>query len=377
VISESRNDELRYKLALLRMPGIGPINFFKWQKKYPKLQELFESSQHKQKIIEKLDPKALQYLSNPDWKGVEKDLLWAEQKDCHIIDLQDSFYPKLLKEITNPPPLLFVRGQLKSLLTPQIAMVGSRHPSPNGYETAKSFADFFVQMGLTITSGLALGIDKASHEAAVQQGRSTIAVLGNSLETIYPKQHIKLARDILQEGALVSEFPIGTPPIAQNFPRRNRIISGLSLGVVVVEAALKSGSLITAQYAVEQNRDVFAIPGSIHNALSKGCHALIRQGAILVQEGKDVVEELALLIKNDHLHNVSKENEQSTSLSKTQQTLLNVIDFDMTPIDVIVERIHCEYQQITMDLLELELNGLIASIPGGYARVIRAKACVG
>jgi DNA processing protein len=216
----------------------------------------------------KLNHKTLGYLRNPDWKRVENDLAWVNKPDCHIFSINDRRYPALLREIADPPPILFVRGNPDVLETPQVAIVGSRNPSAGGRSFARDIARQLAQAGLTITSGLALGIDAAGHEGALEAGL-TVAVAGTDLDRIYPSRHRDLAHRIVEKGALVSEFPLGTVPIASNFPRRNRVITGLSLGTLVVEAALQSGSLISARLAADQGRDVFSIPGSVHNPLSR------------------------------------------------------------------------------------------------------------
>jgi len=227
-----------------------------------------------------------------DWAGVARDIAWSQQKNCHIIRWGDIDYPSRLKHIAYPPPLLFVQGHCALLHSTALAIVGSRYPSVHGVHNAAHFAQALASAGFTITSGLALGIDGISHTHALMAG-STIAVLGNGLDSPYPAKHRYLAHRITQQGALVSEFPIGALPHKSHFPRRNRIISGLSVGLLVIEATLKSGSLITAKYALEQGREVFAIPGLISSPLSKGCHQLIREGAKCVETVDHIIEELA------------------------------------------------------------------------------------
>ena len=211
---------------------------------------------------------------------------WLSQPGNHVVHFQDAAYPALLKQIADPPPLLFVRGDRDYLAQPQLAIVGSRNPTHTGRALAREFAAHLASFGLTITSGLASGIDGAAHQGAIEAGGTTLAVTGTGLDRVYPARHRDLAHRVAENGALVTEFPPGTAPLAANFPRRNRLISGLSLGTLVVEAALRSGSLITARSALEQGREVFAIPGSIHNPLARGCHALIRDGAKLVESGE-------------------------------------------------------------------------------------------
>lgn len=231
----------------------------------------------------------IQYRQSKQQIKVSQALNWAQSPQQSIITFHDERYPALLKEIYDPPMILFIKGEIKTLSTPQIAIVGARKPTQEGLYNSDLFATELAAAGLTITSGLALGIDQAAHHAAVKLERPTIAVLGTGLYEIYPKSHKALSQKILHhEGALVSEYPLDQPPKPQNFPRRNRIIAGLSLGTLVVEATLKSGSLITARLSMEENREVFAIPGSIHQPQSRGCHQLLREGAILVESTMDV-----------------------------------------------------------------------------------------
>ncbi|MCI0655067.1 MAG: DNA-processing protein DprA, partial [Methylococcaceae bacterium] len=239
-----------------------------------------------------LKQSTIDYLKSPDWAAIDNDFEWLNQPGHQAITLHDSRYPARLKEIAVPPPLLFVSGDPALLSTPQLSIVGSRNPSPSGVGTARNFAAALSGAGLCITSGLALGIDASAHEGSLNAGGKTVAVLGTGPDRVYPARHKQLAWKIAEKGCLVSEFPPGTRPKACNFPRRNRIISGLSLGVLVVEAAIQSGSLITARLALEQGREVFAIPGSIHNPLARGCNALIKSGAKLVETAQDILEEL-------------------------------------------------------------------------------------
>ena len=234
-------------------------------------------------------------LEGPDPCHVSKELDWLAQDDAFLVTFEDGLYPRALREIPDPPPLMFVRGNPAVLSRPQIAITGSRNPTQAGADNAHEFAAALCQAGLTVTSGLALGIDACAHRGALAASGATLAVSGTGADRVYPSRHLELAHEILRCGAIVSELPLGSGPRAEHFPRRNRILSGLSLGVLVVEAALHSGSLITARFAAEQGREVFAIPGSIHSPLARGCHALIRQGAKLVESAADVLEELAAL----------------------------------------------------------------------------------
>ena len=293
---------------------------------------------------------------------------WCEQPACHVLTLNDSGYPALLKEIGGAPLLLYVRGKVELLSQPQIAIVGTRNPTHAGRDGAEQFAMALAQAGLIITSGLALGIDTASHRGALAAHAPTIAVLGAGIEHIYPSANKSLARQIAQAGALVSEFPPLMPPVASNFPRRNRIISGLSLGVVVMEAALRSGSLITARCAAEQGREVFAVPGSIHNPLARGCHKLIRQGAKLIETAADILEELSEL-QQALIKPVDKNSSTNAAiLDKKHQELLNYVGYETTSLDTIINRSGLTVTQVSSMLLALELQSYVNLTPGGYVR---------
>lgn len=302
-----------------------------------------------------------------------RDLAWLEQPGHHLLDWSDPRYPPLLRQIARPPPLLFVHGDPACLCQPQLAIVGARHPTPAGRDTAQRFAAHLAGCGLIITSGLALGIDAAAHQGALSDVSSgqTIAVMGCSLDQVYPARHRELARAIAARGALVSELPIGTPPLAENFPRRNRLISGLALGVLVVEAAAQSGSLITARLAVEQGREVFAIPGSIHNPLAKGCHALIRQGAKLAETAADILEELgALAAAAAQPALVEPAPIPTPTLSEDYQRLLVAMGDAPVSVDALADRCGLTAEALSSMLLILELEGRVAAMPGGlYERL--------
>ena len=268
-----------------------------------------------------------------------------------------------------------MKGDATLLTSQQLAIVGSRNPTPSGTNNARKFAQELVEYGFTITSGLAIGIDAASHLGALSKGGKTIAVLGTGLAHIYPKSHLKLAQQVAEQGALVSEYPLKTSAKPENFPRRNRIICGLSLGVLVVEATLHSGSLITARFAAEQSREVFAIPGSIHNPLSRGCHHLIRQGAKLVDSTSDILEEMNPVILETLIKETQADEVKSQSLSKDTKTigaaekaLLDNIGFELTTIDQLVDRTQKSIPVIAEILFSLELAALIYRVPGGYSR---------
>jgi len=357
-------------LKLYRVQGIGPSSF------------------HKLLLAFDGDPGAALTASEARWKqaGLNRrqikplsergtdpgtDLRWLEADNHHLILFGDSAYPTLLAEITNPPPLLFVRGD-KSLLThPQLAMVGSRNPTRGGLENARAFASHLAAAGLGIISGLAMGIDGASHEGALEANGLTIAVAATGLDQVYPARHRRLADRIADNGAIISEFPIGTRPQAEHFPRRNRIISGMSMGTLVVEAAQRSGSLITARNAGEQGREIFAIPGSIHNPLARGCHHLIRQGAKLVETAEDILEELGpLLASRPPTAEPIDQQAVSVPANPQHQALLQHIDYDPTPINVIISRSGLTAEEVSSMLLIMELNNQIAAEAGGcYLRI--------
>lgn len=325
-----------------------------------------------------LPPRLKSYLAEPDWAAVDRDLGWAEQPDNHVICLADPSYPALLLETVGPPLLLFVHGRPATLTLPQLAIVGSRNPTEGGRRTTRDFAAHLAGAGIVVTSGLALGIDAAAHEGALEAGGLTVAVTGTGLDRVYPARHRELAHRIAEAGALVSEFPPGTPPTPANFPRRNRIVSGLALGTLVTEASLQSGSLITARLATEQGREVFAIPGSIHNPLARGCHALIRQGAKLVETAQDIIDELPALL--GHLASgeageraVAAGADDTTGLAKEHRHLLDLMGFDPVSPDELASRSGWGIAQVSSTLLLLELQGWVSSQLGGrYCRLTRS-----
>lgn len=287
---------------------------------------------------------------------------WLDQApgERHILTLGDAHYPADLLQMADPPVMLQVQGRLDTLRHPRrLAIVGSRNPTPQGQDNAREFARALGEAGVCVVSGLALGVDGAAHEGALDAGAPTIAVVGTGLDRVYPRQHAALARRIAAQGALVSEYLLGTPPLSPNFPQRNRIISGLSQGTLVVEAALQSGSLITARVAAEQGREVFAIPGSIHAPQSRGCHALIRQGAKLVESAQDILEDLRLT------ESVSLPPHTPSLFSETGDPLLDAMGFDPVSFDVLQARTGEPTPALQARLLELELDGLVARLPGG------------
>jgi len=378
---------LYYALVLHRLPHIGAAT-------YSRLVEVFTTPEAAlaQPIskLEKLvnaetasairDFQTLQESSVAGQRALV-DLEWlSTQSNAHLFAISDSNYPELLRQIPKAPPLLFVRGDIHLLSLPQIAIVGSRNPSSGGNENAHRFAEFLASNGFTITSGLALGVDAAAHQGALTAKGKTIAVMGTGIDVIYPSRHKLLAQQIIENGgALVSELPLGSSANAANFPQRNRIISGLSCGVLVVEAAVQSGSLITAKTALLQNREVFAIPGSIHNPLARGCHQLIRQGATLVETGQDIVDQLQGILgyERENLTKLLQKAEKKAELdhksldglTPAEQQLIHAMGYDPVNIDDLVERTNIAVGSVAAQLIGLEIKGYVQQIGAGYQRI--------
>ncbi len=376
-----------YSLVLHRLPHVGAAT-------YQRLIQHFGSpaaalGQPMNRLESLLDEESLQavreFQSHAESSAIGQkallDLEWlALQPDVHLISMADVAYPELLRQIPKVPPLLFVRGDVHLLALPQIAVVGSRNPTAGGSENAHRFAEFLAANGFAITSGLALGVDAAAHQGALAGKGKTIAVMGTGLDLIYPSRHRGLAQKIVDSGgALVSELPLGCGSKAANFPQRNRIISGLSYGVLVVEAALQSGSLITAHTALQQNREVFAIPGSIHNPLARGCHQLIRQGATLVETAQDIVDQLQgmlgfqrenLEIMQEKAAKRSELDDKSLeSLSPNEQQIVRAMGYDPVDIDDLVERTNISVGSLAAQLIGLEIKGFVQQIGTGYQRI--------
>ena len=347
------NESARNLLAAFGLPHT------LWQQPATALRQLLSAAQ-----VDALrsEPEALAALLTQTW-----DWLQTAQTDGvarRIVVLGDAQYPASLLRIDDPPLMLYLMGNASwPDLTHSIAMVGSRNPSPQGLSNARNFARVLGQAGLTVVSGLALGIDAAAHEGALDsvapgtQRLATIAVVGTGLDRVYPRRHLDLAHRIARNGLLVSEYALGTPPLSANFPRRNRLIAGLAQGTLVVEAALKSGSLITARLSAEQGKDVFAIPGSIHSTQARGCHALIKQGAKLVESVQDVLEELKLTGVADQA--------APDALPEPAQGLLAFLGFDPVGLDALQARCGLDMADLQAQLMALELDGRVARLPGG------------
>ncbi len=377
---ELTQDQLKKWLVLQCARGFGPakITMLVEQEIHPL--ELLGEQQKSLFAHIKLPEQTRHDLVDPDWETIERNLRWAEQNKCYIIPFESTWYPDLLREIPDPPILLFAQGDPELLQYPQLAMVGSRNPSHSGKETAFEFARHLSNAGLIITSGMATGIDTYSHRGALAGSELTVAVAGTGLDRVYPAKNKDLAQHITQQGLLLSEYAVGTQPVAHNFPRRNRIISGLCVGTLVVEAAIQSGSLITARQAMEQGREVFAIPGSIHNPLARGCHHLIRQGAKLVETGDDILQEITPLIKKmrgieasleiaNFDRNAPRNSIEATHPEPQKQQLMKYLEYEPVSIDTLVQRSRLTPETISSMLVELELSGLVTSSGGRYSRL--------
>lgn len=402
-------DELRYWLALYTIPRCGLTTVLTLLKTFSTPRDILLASREKL-LNAGASASLINYLHHPDWKSVEFCLHWLEKPHRYIFHWGDTRYPALLREISYPPLILFVTGEWSILQQQQLAVVGARYPSPTGLEIAYQFASELSERGFAITSGLARGIDGAAHQGTLATNGATIAVLGSGLDNIYPNCHQALAQTILEKGGvLLSEFFPYSRPKAAHFPRRNRIISGLSCGVIVIEASLQSGSLITARYALEQGREVFAVPGSIRNSLSQGCHALLKEGATLIENCEDVVQGLSFLpnpmsnrmvVDNrcfdkstkklaspvEQGHELIEQEGQGLILNKTDELssaqqqlgmatldsqdikLVECLGFETTSVDTLIARTGLRVDKLLARLLTLELQGYISVVPGGYVR---------
>jgi len=321
---------------------------------------------------------ARQFLSSTKAVLSGAERAWLQNPRHRVVPFTDPHYPALLRSAERYPIALFVVGNVDVLNDPQLAVVGSRNPTAQGEDTAREFSEYLAGRGLVITSGLALGVDSAAHRGALMAQGVTLAVLGSGADVIYPLSNVPLAEEILQQGALVSGFPLGTPPRRENFPQRNAIIAGLSLGTLVVEAARRSGSLITARLAADLGRELFAIPGSIHSPLSRGCHELIRQGAKLTETAHDILSELNFsgFFANQSTASRDREREvpDERGMDKGHKILLDALGFDPADLDVLVVRTGFKPEAVSSMMLILELEGHVQAAPGGrYSRVVRSR----
>jgi len=329
-----------------------------------------------------LSEEAAAAIARPDEKQIEAGLQWLSQPHHHLLCWDDDAYPALLRRINGPPAALFIDGDPGCLWQPQIAVIGSRNPTAGGLDHARDFATTLARQGMTITSGLASGIDSAAHLAALDAGALTIAVNGTGLDQVYPSSSRAVAERIRLQGAMISELPLGSPPRRKHFPSRNRIISGLSLAVLVIEAGLNSGTLITARKAAEQGREVFALPGSLHNPMAKGCHRLIREGARLVETAADILQELgpvAAELQMEIQQRLDQPGEEPDKPATSKGKLLDdpdysavweVLGFDPKPVDMIIEQTGLSAREISSMLLMMELKGLVKK--HGNGRYVRA-----
>jgi len=363
-------DQLSSFLKLFHVFGLGRVSLQRLGEQFGyNFNHIVDASNSQLKGVG-LSSEQISQIKNPDLNQLEKELEWADQSGNHLICYNDDAYPSLLKQTVDHPPLLYASGNIDLLNNPQIAIVGSRNCSPGGAKTAFDFAAYLSGSGLTITSGMASGIDAKAHLGALAATGRTIAVMGTGLDRIYPATNKQLAYNIHEHGLLLSEFPLCTGPRKENFPRRNRIISGLSLATLVVEATKRSGSLITAQQAIEQGREVFAIPGSIHNPQARGCHKLIREGARLVEQASDIIDELGSLLGFIAEQQDKIDKSETINLDPESQKLLNAIGFDPVTSDELVERSGLTIDKLSSMLVVLELNDFIQSAPGGcYVRI--------
>ncbi|MBT8120813.1 MAG: DNA-processing protein DprA [Gammaproteobacteria bacterium] len=362
-------------LILLHTTGIGATTFHTLLDHFGSAEAALNASSSQLSALS-LAGDTINALNNLERPNIEADLEWQSDAGHHIITFADERYPPQLKELPDAPPVLYVRGDPDYLAQPQLAMVGARSPSPVGRKTAREFANHLSDAGITITSGLATGIDGASHEGALQGLAGSIAVVAHGLDIVYPAQHQQLAQAITEQGAVISEMPIGIKPQRGLFPRRNRLISALSLGTLVVEAAVKSGSLITARLALELNREVFAIPGSIHNPMARGCHQLIRQGAKLVESVDDILEELRFRAPQLAAYPIKTQQDtpenlkdRHNTLDPDHQKLLKCLAYEPSSIDELVIRSKFSAAEIASMLLILELEGIVVCQDGRYTCV--------
>lgn len=377
-------DEIEAWLMWLRAPQTGAVRLQRALLRHGTLRDAHRAGDQAWRDLG-MSAAAIQWLKLPDRSLLKRDMQWLSVSGQQLLTCQSEDFPSLLRRIPGAPAALFIRGDPLALWRPQLALVGSRHASAGGLALARDFAATFSRAGFTITSGMADGIDGAAHAAALDAGGESIAVLGTGVDLIYPRKHGKLAARLAQHGALVSEFPLGTPGAPEHFPRRNRIISGLSLGTLVIEAGVQSGSLITARLAAEQGREVFAVPGSVHNPMARGCHRLIRDGAKLVENAADVLEELVPLAMElasdlraridtlqtlDTLRQCQENAVLARAYPRPESAILDAMGFDPVDFDTLVTRSGLTAGAISSMLTTLELDGAVAMLGGNcYQRI--------
>ena len=357
------DESIRYWLALVSVEGIGGALAARLIKRFASPRQVFSANSDALVSVSGISDRIAANISGFDrWEVVDGEMEKASLLGIDIISLEDSRYPKNLLNIPSPPPLLYIKGEFAAEDELALAIVGSRSASRYGIEAARKFSERLVKGGVTIISGMARGVDTVAHLGALEGEGRTIAVLGCGLDVIYPPENRKLFDRIAQRGAIISEFPLGTPPDAVNFPRRNRIISGLSLGVIVVEASLKSGSLITARYAIEQGRDVYAIPGNINSSGSRGTNSLIKDGAKLVEDPEEVLVDILPQYMPSAQERAKKERQ--FSMSEEERQLFDIIDGEPLHIDDLAEKSGLDIPELSSHLLSLELMGAVTQHPG-------------
>lgn len=384
-------EELAGWLRLYLTPGVGNLSARKLLATFGLPAQIFEQPELALTQVVSASQAAALLAAPPDWPALlETTWIWLEAAPAErrVLTLGDPCYPQSLLQLDDPPLLLYAMGQPQAWVDNvlaggarhSLAIVGSRNPTPQGLGNARQFAKALAQGGLTIVSGMAMGVDGAAHEGALEVAvphrMATIAVVGTGLDRVYPREHRDLAHRITQQGLIVSEYPLGTPPTAANFPRRNRILAGLSCGTLVVEAALKSGSLITARLALDQGKDVFAIPGSIHATQARGCHALIKQGAKLVESAQDVLEELAW--PQAAMNAIDSGADFASAAGPvgtfpSESALLQAMGFEPTALDALLARTGMDTPALQGQLMQLELEGVVIRLPGGlFQRMAQA-----
>jgi len=371
-------------LVLQKIPGLGLTRTHQLLTHYLHPSGLLQAGSELEELLPPGQCESIYNLqkagdAHPFYQHVKNEIEWIEANDIHTLTLHSELYPALLKETYDPPLVLYVKGDPFLLQESQLAVVGARRASKSAMEIAFGWSEELARSGRTITSGLALGIDGAAHAGALNANGTTIAVLAHGLDQIYPRRHQKLAEEIVASGALVTEFAAGVSPKRDHFPRRNRIISGLSQGVLVVEAALKSGSLISARYAIEQNREVFAVPGSINNKMAQGCNYLIKDGAYLVESTQDIIEALSWQtayqgseadVEKKTLENKLLNNKPEIDLlSEKARSILHAVPFELTHLDVLMQDTALDVADLSRELMLLEMNGLIETVAGNYQRI--------
>jgi DNA processing protein len=358
-------DDIRLWLGLSLVPGVGSTLFKRLLERFRSPEAVFRASFKELSTVEGLSEKVARAIAGGDFeKSAERELYLLEKTGGRILRSCDPEYPRRLKEIYDPPPVLYVRGEIKKPDELAIAIVGSRKTSPYGRDVTENISRDLVRYGVTIVSGMARGIDTVAHEAAVSAGGRTIAVFGCGVDVVYPPENRRLCEEIIGHGAVISEFPMTSRPEAGHFPKRNRIISGLSMGVVVVQAGRKSGSLITAGYALEQSRDVYAVPGNVGAGSSQGTNQLIKEGAKLVEASGDILEEILPQWQKEQALSLRESVQNGPELSEEEAAVCGILGDSPLHIDAIIREARFDPGKISSILLNLELKGLVVQWPG-------------